>query len=139
MMRNILILLFIPLACTYQYEEHEWFVDNWVSDTEATIDLNRARGVSEEILQAFRPMYGKIRWEVMGRTLTFVNIDGKKFSYTIEIETSGRNKFTLITDHADTVIEKTSAGFCALPNENVPAYPDGGIQMNGECFKRVGT
>ncbi len=137
---RIVPVLFLALAgCSYQTEEYDWFEANWVSDTEATMEFNRARGVTEEAINVFRPIFGRTRWEVVGRTLTFVDIDGKKYSYTFRIKTTDGKSLTLVQDHGNSIIERTASGFCLKPPPNLPPYPNGEVQFSGECFRQAGT
>lgn len=138
-MRRLLILALFSMPLSSAEEGFDWFSSNWISDAESTIALNRAHGVSDEVLELFGPLFGKIRWNIAGNTLTFIDIDGTEYPDEFVIEPLSDGRFFLRFDDGASLIERTTRGFCLLRTVEVPPYEDGSPQMIGECFKNAGT
>jgi hypothetical protein len=134
MFRFLPIIVFL-ISCSYTDENYEWFSGNWVSDTEATLEANRNAGVSEEYIEAFEPIYGKLRWQVVGRTITAIHGDGFEHSSTFKLDRITET----ILDFGGAELHITETGFCYYPPGEAPQGPNGEIQSRIECFAPAET
>jgi hypothetical protein len=131
------------IGCSYTDENYLWFEDDWISDAPRTISENRKMGVSEELLETYSPMYGTLRWHVVGRTITFIHESGYEHSSAYTLSSLSDSELQLVSNYGietTTRIEKTNAGFCARFNfEWLPSDIDVVIPPQIECFRRNGT
>ena len=128
-------LLLALSACSYSDEKYEWFERRWVSDTDATLEANRVNGVTEENLAPFKPLYGKLQWLVVGRTITVIHPEGNSNSFTYELKQVADS----VLEFEGSELHTTPTGFCMYPIQKIPRGPFGEVQLNIECFREAGT
>ncbi len=153
-----MLALLAPL--TSQAQEYSWFEDEWVSDTEATIAINpEYRDGDEATLVALREIYGRIRWNIEGNELTFIDptttpaisstnpftihpIDSTSFDIVIEqslpkndsdnsfdYEALDLSEIQTNSSRYVITITKTENGFCIIPKPNFIVVADGSRTM----------
>jgi hypothetical protein len=128
-------------ACSYTDEDYQWFEDVWISDAQRTITENLSRGVSQERIDNYAPLYGSLQWRVVGRTITFVHGSGYQHSSAFTLSREDDSGLRLVSNYGEeivTVLEQTADGFCAqfnfdwMPDDIAVTTPP-----DTECFKRA--
>ena len=138
---RLIPILLAATACSYTDEDYQWFEAVWVSDAQRTISENRSRGVSQEMLDSYAPLYGSLQWRVVGRTITFVHGSGFEHSSVFTLSREEDSRLRMVTNYGEelvTVIEQTADGFCAQFDFNwMPADIAVTAPPDTECFQRA--
>lgn len=129
-----LAVLSLALQTCGETEDYAWVEGQWIQDAVATTEANRALGVSEEYLEAYAPLFGRLRWDILDHTLTF-SLSGVNTDYEFEVVPVSSSSFKLVTAYEEHLIQQTGTGFCAYFNDGKPIIRDGEASLSVECFK----
>ena len=143
-MNRLIAITILLVSCSEEEQRYPWFEDNWISDTEATLDANpNYRDLNPEGLNAVREMLGQIRWEISDSTLHFFDdrydqiVTATASFYTNPID---EESFEMVTDHETRIIWRTDTGFCTvLESEHLAKFGVADDDTSLECFRPTGT